>query len=76
MAAKNKDYYELLGVKRGAVAFVMPGITALILLILIAAWAIVTGIIREDDGKTLLPLEILPEIPENTSWSDREAPVH
>src|SRR6201991_3843501 len=34
----------LLSVAAGIFAFVIPGITALILLILIAAWAIVTGI--------------------------------
>jgi uncharacterized membrane protein HdeD (DUF308 family) len=34
----------VLGVAAGLVAFVMPGITALVLLILIGAWAIVTGL--------------------------------
>lgn len=34
----------LLGVAAGIIAFVMPGITALVLLLLIAAWAIVTGV--------------------------------
>jgi uncharacterized membrane protein HdeD (DUF308 family) len=34
----------LLSVAAGVVAFAMPGITALILLILIASWAIVTGV--------------------------------
>jgi len=33
----------ILGVAAGLVAFVMPGITALVLLILIAAWAVATG---------------------------------
>lgn len=33
----------ILGVAAGLVAFFMPGITALVLLIVIAAWAIVTG---------------------------------
>ncbi|HEU4507311.1 MAG TPA: HdeD family acid-resistance protein [Pyrinomonadaceae bacterium] len=33
----------LLGVVAGVLAFVIPGITALVLLMLIAAWAIVTG---------------------------------
>jgi uncharacterized membrane protein HdeD (DUF308 family) len=33
----------LLGVAAGVLAFVIPGITALVLLLLIAAWAIVTG---------------------------------
>jgi len=36
----------LLGILAGLLAFVMPGITALSLLILIAAWAIVTGIME------------------------------
>jgi len=34
----------ILGVIAGVLAFVIPGITALVLLMLIAAWAIVTGI--------------------------------
>jgi uncharacterized membrane protein HdeD (DUF308 family) len=33
----------ILGVAAGVLAFVIPGITALVLLLLIAAWAIVTG---------------------------------
>src|SRR6266478_539053 len=33
----------ILSVLAGVVAFIMPGITALVLLILIGAWAIVTG---------------------------------
>jgi uncharacterized membrane protein HdeD (DUF308 family) len=36
----------ILGILAGLLAFVMPGITALGLLILIAAWAIVTGVME------------------------------
>lgn len=36
----------ILGILAGIVAFVMPGITALVLLILIAVWAIVTGVVE------------------------------
>ena len=54
MAAGVKSYGEnkrwwllliegILGVIAGVLAFVIPGITALVLLMLIAAWAIVTG---------------------------------
>jgi uncharacterized membrane protein HdeD (DUF308 family) len=55
LAAKTpKDYPKvgslilggLIGILAGLLAFVMPGITALGLLILIAAWAIVTGIME------------------------------
>jgi len=47
--AENKRWWVLLlegilGVIAGIVAFLIPGITALVLLLLIAAWAIVTGI--------------------------------
>ncbi|HKR32142.1 MAG TPA: HdeD family acid-resistance protein [Terriglobales bacterium] len=45
---ENKRWWVLLlegilGVAAGLVAFLVPGITALVLLILIAAWAMVTG---------------------------------
>ena len=55
LAAKTpKDYPKvgslilggLLGILAGLLAFVMPGITALDLLILIMAWAIVTGVME------------------------------
>ena len=54
LATKTKGYPKvgslilggLLGILAGLLAFVMPGITALGLLILIAAWAIVTGIME------------------------------
>jgi uncharacterized membrane protein HdeD (DUF308 family) len=36
----------LLGIVTGIVAFVLPGITALVLLLLIAGWAIATGIFQ------------------------------
>jgi len=36
----------IVGVAAGVIAFIMPGITALVLLIMIASWAIVTGIIE------------------------------
>ena len=46
---ENKRWWVLLlegilGVAAGAIAFVIPGITALVLLIVIAAWAMVTGV--------------------------------
>ncbi|HEX7335097.1 MAG TPA: HdeD family acid-resistance protein [Pyrinomonadaceae bacterium] len=46
---ENKRWWVLLlegilGVAAGLVAFLVPGITALVLLILIAAWAMVTGV--------------------------------
>ena len=45
---ENKRWWVLLlegilGVAAGLIAFLMPSITALVLLILIAAWAVVTG---------------------------------
>lgn len=54
LATKTKGYPKvgslilsgLLGILAGFLAFVMPGITALGLLILIAAWAIVTGVME------------------------------
>jgi uncharacterized membrane protein HdeD (DUF308 family) len=47
--SENKRWWVLLlegiiSVIAGAVAFILPGMTALILLILIAAWSIVTGV--------------------------------
>ncbi len=46
---ENKRWWVLLlegilGVAAGVIAFVIPGITALVLLIVIAAWAMVTGV--------------------------------
>ena len=45
----------ILGILAGVVAFVWPGITAFVFLFLIAAWAIVTGIM-EIVGAFVLPL--------------------
>ncbi len=45
----------ILGILAGAVAFVWPGITAFVFLFLVAAWAIVTGIM-EIVGGFVLPL--------------------
>lgn len=47
--AENKRWWlllveGLLGVAAGVVAFVVPSITALVLLLLISAWAVVTGV--------------------------------